>query len=551
MKKKFSLKISGKIGLGFGVLTLAVIFNTVLINNELNKSRSQNEKTSKVYQPSEELLLSMQNLVNSSQMLIRSWVFVDKVSDTPDKLKLTRLHSASYPLIKRELARITDQWEKPELKDYLSITQAIDSLFIFHREVMEQLSKLNAYDDPSVMFMVIPLVSDDGEIITRTSKILKRLDKLTRSQQAKVIASRAEMDKSFTQLRKTVILTCVALVLVSLLLAFLTVRSLVLPLNHIKKILLSMSKGILPDKKIYEKNDEIGEMSKALNELVVGLKGLSGIALEIGRGNYNSDFKPLSDDDVLGNSLLRMRDDLKAAAIEDAKRKREDEQRNWASTGVAKFSDILRRNNDKLDLLSYDVISNLTDYLGANQGGIFLINDDDKVDVYIEMVSCYAYNRQKHLNKRVELREGLIGRCILEKESIYLTDVPDSYVKITSGLGDSNPRCLVLVPLAINEKVFGVIEIASFNKIQPYQIEFVEKIAEIIASTLSSVRINMQTTKLLEQSKIQAEELVAQEEEMRQNMEELRATQEQSSRKERELQVSLTEMKKKLGEEKK
>jgi len=551
MKKKFSLKISGKIGLGFGVLTLAVIFNTVLINNELNKSRSQNEKTSKVYQPSEELLLSMQNLVNSSQMLIRSWVFVDKVSDTPDKLKLTRLHSASYPLIKRELARITDQWEKPELKDYLSITQAIDSLFIFHREVMEQLSKLNAYDDPSVMFMVIPLVSDDGEIIARTSKILKRLDKLTRSQQAKVIASRAEMDKSFTQLRKTVILTCVALVLVSLLLAFLTVRSLVLPLNHIKKILLSMSKGILPDKKIHEKNDEIGEMSKALNELVVGLKGLSGIALEIGRGNYNSDFKPLSDDDVLGNSLLRMRDDLKAAAIEDAKRKREDEQRNWASTGVAKFSDILRRNNDKLDLLSYDVISNLTDYLGANQGGIFLINDDDKVDVYIEMVSCYAYNRQKHLNKRVELREGLIGRCILEKESIYLTDVPDSYVKITSGLGDSNPRCLVLVPLAINEKVFGVIEIASFNKIQPYQIEFVEKIAEIIASTLSSVRINMQTTKLLEQSKIQAEELVAQEEEMRQNMEELRATQEQSSRKERELQVSLTEMKKKLGDEKK
>ena len=312
-----------------------------------------------------------------------------------------------------------------------------------------------------------------------------------------------------------------------------------------------MSKGILPDKKIKEKSDEIGEMSKALNELVSGLKALSGIALEIGRGNYDSKFKPLSDDDVLGNSLLRMRDDLKAAAIEDTKRKREDEQRNWASTGVAKFSDILRNNNDKLDALSYDVISNLVVYLDANQGGIFLINDNDKADVFIELISCYAYNRKKHLEKRISLGEGLIGRCILEKEAICLTDVPDSYIKITSGLGDANPRCLLLVPLAINERVFGVIEIASFTEIQPYQIEFVEKIAEIIASTLSTVKINMQTSKLLEQSKLQAEELAAQEEEMRQNMEELRATQEQSSRKERELQITLTEMQKKLGDGKK
>lgn len=550
MKKKFSLKISGKIGLGFGVLTLAVIFNTVLINNELNKSRSQNEKTSKVYQPSEALLLSMQNLLNNSQMLIRSWVFVDKVSDTPDKLKLKRLHSASYPLIRRELERISDQWEDADVKEYNSITQSIDSLFALHRQVMDQLPNMAAYDDPGVMFMVIPLVSDDGEILTKTNIILKRLDKLVRAQRAKVVASRVEMEKSFAQLRETVVLTCIALVLVSLLLAFLTVRSLVLPLNHIKKILLSMSKGILPDKKIQEKNDEIGEMSKALNELVTGLKALSGIALEIGRGNYNSDFKPLSEDDVLGNSLLRMRDDLKAAAIEDAKRKSEDEHRNWASMGVAKFSDILRQHNDKLDMLSYNVISHLVDYLEANQGGIFLINESEPT-AYIELVSCYAFNRKKHLEKRIEMSEGLIGRCIMEKEPIYLTDVPDNYIKINSGLGDSNPRCLLLVPLALNEKVFGVIEIASFNPIQPYQIEFVEKIAEIIASTLSTVKINMQTSKLLEQSKIQAEELVAQEEEMRQNMEELRATQEESTRKELELQQSLTELQKKMGNGKK
>ena len=253
-----------------------------------------------------------------------------------------------------------------------------------------------------------------------------------------------------------------------------------------------MSKGILPTEKIRETNDEIGEMSKALNELVQGLKALSGFALEIGRGNFSHDFKPLSDDDVLGNSLLRMRDDLKLAAEEDAKRKIEDEQRNWATAGIAKFSDILRHDNDKLDTLSYNVLSSLVEYLGANQGGIFIINSTDGPESFSELVACYAYDRRKYLQKRIEMGEGLVGRCILEKETIYLTDIPENYIKINSGMGEATPRSLILVPLEVNDEVFGVIEIASFSNLQAYQREFVEKIAEIVASTISTVKINMQ-----------------------------------------------------------
>jgi putative methionine-R-sulfoxide reductase with GAF domain len=309
-----------------------------------------------------------------------------------------------------------------------------------------------------------------------------------------------------------------------------------------------MSQGILPEKKMRERHDEIGQMAKALNQLIAGLKAISGFALEIGRGNYKSDFTPLSENDVLGNSLLRMRDDLNAAAIEESKRKEEDQQRNWAAAGIAKFSEILRQDNDKLDLLSYHVISNLVKYLDANQGGIFLINDTDDAMPFAELVSCYAFNRKKHLEKRVDIGEGLVGRCILEKATIYLTDIPTEYIKITSGMGESNPRNLVLVPLMMNDEVFGVIEIASFNELQKYQIEFIEKIAESIAATLKAVKINTRTSKLLEQSRIQAEELAAQEEEMRQNMEELRATQEQSFRKEKELQTAVEELKRKVSE---
>lgn len=549
MNKKITLKIAAKIGLGFGIFTLALVLNAILISKVITKSGELNQKISETYEPSQTNLINLHNLVANSQMLIRNWVFVDKIADTPDKLKLINLHSTGYPQLIKTIGLLTDEWDENSRIEFLNITKAIkDSLFVMQQSVMNQLSSLDNYNDAGIMFMISPSVSEQGEITVLTDHILLQLDDLISHQKKEVIAARKEMESSFSKLNKYIIITSIVLVFASLFLGFITVRSLVVPINSIKDRLLSMSQGKLPEKKMRERHDEIGQMAKALNQLVAGLKAISGFALEIGRGNYTSDFTPLSENDVLGNSLLRMRDDLNAAAIEESKRKEEDQQRNWATVGIAKFSEILRQDNDKLDMLSYLIISNLVKYLDANQGGIFLFNDTDDASPFAELVSCYAFNRKKHLEKRVAIGEGLVGRCILEKATIYLTDIPGEYIKITSGMGESNPRNLVLVPLMMNDEVFGVIEIASFKELHKYQTEFIEKIAESIAATLKAVKINTRTSKLLEQSRIQAEELAAQEEEMRQNMEELRATQEQSFRKEKELQTTVEELKRKKNE---
>lgn len=223
----------------------------------------------------------------------------------------------------------------------------------------------------------------------------------------------------------------------------------------------------------------------------------------------------------------------------------EAEQRNWASNGLAKFAEILRNNSNNISDFSYQIIINLVKYIKANQGGVFILNENENKEKYFELTGCYAYGRKKFCDSQLLWGEGLIGACALEKDFIYMTDIPDNYLKITSGLGDANPRSLLIVPMILNEEVYGVIELASFELMEPHVIDFVKKIAEIMASSISSVKLAEKTNILLEQMKIQtealqkqqaemkmqAEEMQAQDEELRQNLEELQAIQEDAEAK--------------------
>ncbi len=313
-------------------------------------------------------------------------------------------------------------------------------------------------------------------------------------------------------------------------------RNIKRPLDEILQVVQKITDGNLKvtiDDAILEKKDELGRIGKAMVQLSRGLNEKSRFASDIGEGNLNSSFEKLGDQDEFGDALLQMQDSLKQAREEEQKRKEEDQRRNWITEGMAKFADILRQNEEDKEELAFKIISNLVKYMNINQGGLFILNDETN-DKYLELLSCYAFDRRKFLNRRIEIGEGLLGACFVEGKTTYMTKLPQDYIRITSGLGDENPGALLLVPLKLNDDVYGVLELASFKPFLEHEIEFTEKIAESVASAISSLQTSTRTTLLLQKSQQQAEEMRAQEEEMRQNMEELTATQEALEQKEKE-----------------
>jgi len=280
----------------------------------------------------------------------------------------------------------------------------------------------------------------------------------------------------------------------------------------------------------FDKN-EIGKVTQEINEIIENLKDATDFVISIGEGKLDIDYKETLDQQYvpgknkLADSLIQMQEKLKA--LNETERRRQ-----WATEGLTKFVEIMRSSNDNLNSLGDAVISALVQYTRSNQGGLYILNDEDPNNKYLELISLFAFDTKKHEQQKVKLGEGILGQTFLEKETTHLTNMPDEYIRITSGLGDANPRALLLFPLKVDKEAYGIIELASFHEYQQHEIEFVEKLGESIASTLGSVRAAQKNRQLIEQFQQQTEEMRAQEEEMRQNMEELQATQEEVVRKE-------------------
>jgi hypothetical protein len=263
------------------------------------------------------------------------------------------------------------------------------------------------------------------------------------------------------------------------------------PIRMLNGIIRKMSDGIIPDVIPNYTSRELKYMVESLSKLSEGFKRTSEFAKSVGEGNFEVSFSKLSEQDVLGNALLRMHGNLKKADEGE-------KQRQWAADGFTIINNMLRAGMD-LNQLSEKCLARLVRYLNANQGTLFVLNDQE--GEFMELVGTYACVNVKR-GQRIERGQDLIGQCWIEKKSFHLEAIPKGFIKIGSGLGTAEPKHVLIVPLIAQEEVYGIIEIASFNKFEKHQQIFLEDIGVDIATVIYNQKVKERTNQLLEELQV-------------------------------------------------
>lgn len=283
------------------------------------------------------------------------------------------------------------------------------------------------------------------------------------------------------------------------------------------------------------------DASAIINDSIKNTREASRFVKHMANSNYEVEWEGLNESNIdlnketLAGDLLNMREKLK-------KVKQEDEKRNWMNEGLASFSELVRNHQHDSQLLADKCVSFLTRYLDAQQASLFVVSGEEE-EQYLQLISAYAFDKKKWIEKRIEIGNGIVGQAFLEGETIQLKQVPSGYTEITSGLGEATPGYLVIVPLKYDIQTVAIAELASFQNFQPHHILFLQKAGEFLAAAVLNSQNTQKMRSLLDHAKINEEQMRQREEEMRQNMEELQATQEELVRKEKEMQKRLSENK--------
>jgi HAMP domain-containing protein/CheY-like chemotaxis protein/signal transduction histidine kinase len=187
-------------------------------------------------------------------------------------------------------------------------------------------------------------------------------------------------------------------------------------------------------------------------------------------------------------------------------------EQDWLKTNLAKFTRMMQGQKN-LHTVSQMILSELAPVVSAAHG-VFYTMDTSAHEPILKLAATYAYKERKHLNKEFRVGESLIGQAAFEKQRILITDAPDDYVQINSGLGESKPLNIIVLPIVFEGAVLAVMELASFTRFTETYQSLLDQLTESIGVVLNTIQANMRTEELLTQSQSLAEELQTQQEEL-------------------------------------
>ena len=307
---RIRMTIGRRIGIGFGLFIFFALVVVLITSSTIENSRSINTQINNVYGPSVDALVRLRNLVVNARTLIKHWALVESIPDAPEKTALLQLTERDLPALIDRIDTLQSAWGKDEVASMSRTFQDMSVLFAMHDSVKRMLPTFESYKDPVAYFNARDLAEEGGSLDMQTDKVLDDLDVILEEQGRKREALREGMIRSLNSLKFFVLYLGSALVVIGSIMAFLLVRGIVRPVHRLRGILLQLGRGVFPRARIVSRNDEIGDMSRALTGLVEGLKRTTDFSHALAAGDFKAEYQPMSTEDVLGHALLMMRKEL-------------------------------------------------------------------------------------------------------------------------------------------------------------------------------------------------------------------------------------------------
>ncbi len=261
--------------------------------------------------------------------------------------------------------------------------------------------------------------------------------------------------------------------------------------------------------------DNVNQLAENLTNQV---RSIADVATAVTKGDLTQSIAVEASGEMaaLKDTINEMIRNLKEQTLKNA-------EQDWLKTNLARFSRMLQGERD-LATISNLIMSELAPLVNAQYGVFYVANGDVENDTTLDLVASYGAGDPEGMKSRFALREGLIGQAAADKRAMRLESVPGDYIRIGSGLGDSRPANVNILPALFEDEVKAVIELASFEEFNETHHSFLTQLMETVGIVLNTIGATMRTEELLKESQLLTQELQARQTELTTKQEELHAT---------------------------
>lgn len=303
-----------KITLAFAFIIVLVISNVVFNYFIIKKNKERLAEMTELINPYIESLEEFNHVVTESKMFTTNWVYLQ--NNVEDKKSLDSLHKYKFPALKKKLDNYILAFHEAENSTGLIADSLVNVLVKFHqligveKNIMKTLVGFDDYENPQKKFKCEELI--ESEVLPRSAEIMKDLREIIHDNREKAMQMKAEVEKDSSRMTTIMLLSSVGLLVFVISSVFFISDGIRKPVLKMKTIIQQLARGELSSEKPGAQKNVIGDMVTAVNSLSDSFTRTSVFATEIGKGNLEVNYDKLSENDLLGNALINMRNSLRA-----------------------------------------------------------------------------------------------------------------------------------------------------------------------------------------------------------------------------------------------